>query len=132
MSFTDPIADYLARIRNAAHARHDYVDIPASKLKKEITKILLGRKYIKNYMLIKDDKQGFIRVYIRYDKYGESAIIGMKRISKPGLRKYVPTDNLPRVRNNLGVAIVSTSQGVITNLEAKRRGIGGEILFYVW
>ena len=132
MIVTDPIADYLNRIRNASNAKHDYVDIPTSRLKKEITKILLERKYIKNYMLIKDSKQGLIRIYIQYDKYGESVINGTRRMSKPGLRRYLASDALPRVRNNLGIAVVSTSQGVMTNLEAKRKGVGGEILFNVW
>ena len=132
MSVTDPIADYLVRVRNALHAGHKYVDIPASKLKKGITKILLERKYIKNYMLIRDSKQGLIRVYVRYDKNGESIINGMRRVSRPGLRRYVGAESLPRVRNNLGAAVVSTSQGVMTNFEAKRRGVGGEVLFYIW
>lgn len=132
MAITDPIADYLTRIRNAVHAKHDHTDIPASSIKKEITKILLDLRYIKNYMLLRDTKQGIIRVFMSYDKGGESVITGLKRMSKPGLRKYVSADRMPRVRNNLGVAVISTSQGVMTNIEAKRRGVGGEVLFYVW
>ena len=132
MSVTDPIADYLTRLRNAAKAKHVYTDIPSSKVKKEITKILLSRKYIRNYMLIRDKKQGLIRVYLRYDKNESCVFVNLRRASRPGLRKYLKADSLPRVRNNLGIAIISTSQGVMTNLEAKRRGIGGEVLCYIW
>lgn len=132
MNVTDPIGDYLTHIRNAARAKHVYTDIPASKLKLAVTKILLERKYIRNYMLIKDGKQGLIRVYLQYDKDDRCVFSGMRRISRPGLRHYVNADKLPRVRNNFGIAIMSTSQGVMTNLESKRRGIGGEVLCLVW
>ncbi len=132
MSMSDPIADYLTRIRNAAKAKHKKVDIPASWLKKEITKVLFEKKFIKNYTIIDDGKQGIIRIYLKYDENEESVIGGLKRISKPGLRIYAKADKLPRVRNNLGIAILSTSKGVMTNLEAKRRRLGGEVICYVW
>lgn len=132
MSMTDPIADYLTRIRNAAKAQHKHVDIPASNLKKRITQLLLEQKYIANYTNIDDGLQGLIRVYLKYDKAGNSIIKELVRVSKPGLRHYADHDNLPRVKNNMGVAIISTSKGVITAREAKREKIGGEVLCYVF
>lgn len=132
MSMTDPIADYLTRIRNAAKAQHAHVDIPASNLKKRITQLLLEQKYIANYTNIDDGLQGLIRVYLKYDKAGKSIIKELVRVSKPGLRHYADHDNLPRVKNNMGVAIISTSKGVITAREAKREKIGGEVLCYVF
>ena len=132
MSMTDPIADYLTRIRNAAKAKYKKVDIPSSKLKQEITQILFEKKFIKNYTLIDDDKQGLIRIYLKYDE-NENSIIGcIKRISKPGLRIYTKVDKIPRVRNNLGIAIMNTPKGVMTNFEAKKKRVGGEVICYVW
>lgn len=132
MSMTDPIADYLTRIRNASQAKHQKVDIPASKLKLEITKILLKYKYIQNYILIEDGKQGIIRIYLKYDQNESCVISGLKRISKPGLRRYAKVNNIPRVFNNLGVAVMSTPKGVITDREARMHHVGGEVLCYVW
>ena len=132
MTMTDPIADYLTRIRNAVKARHKKVDIPKSSLKMNITQILLDHRFIQNFINIDDGKQGLIRIYLKYGP-GETPIIkGLKRISKPGRRVYVDKDNIPRVLNNLGVALMTTSQGLMTNKEAKRLGIGGEVLCYVW
>jgi len=129
---TDPISDYLTRVRNALKARHKKVDIPSSTIKKNVSKILLDNKYIQNYINIDDGKQGLIRVYLKYGPDEMPLIKGLKRISKPGLRIYVDKDNIPRVLNNLGIALMTTSQGVMTNKEAKARGIGGEVLCYVW
>ena len=132
MTMTDPIADYLTRIRNAVEARHKKVDIPKSSLKMNITQIILDHRFIQNFINIDDGKQGLIRIYLKYGP-GETPIIkGLKRISKPGRRVYVDKDNIPRVLNNLGVALMTTSQGLMTNKEAKRLGIGGEVLCYVW
>ena len=129
---TDPIADYLTRIRNASRAQHRKVDIPASKMKREITKILYEFKYIQNYIIIDDDKQGIIRIYLKYNTDEKCVIAGLKRISKPGLRQYVNADNIPRVFNNLGIAILSTPKGVVTDRKAKELRVGGEVLCYVW
>ncbi len=132
MSMTDPIADYLTRIRNAAKAQHKKVDIPASNLKREITRILYENRYINNYVNIDDGKQGLIRIYLKYDANEKSVISGLKRISKPGRRQYVDADHIPRVMNNLGISILSTSRGVMTGLQAKKAGVGGEVLCFVW
>jgi small subunit ribosomal protein S8 len=132
MSMTDPIADYLTRIRNALKARHTKVDVPYSKLKEEITRILLEYRYIQNYLNIDDGKQGMIRIYLKYDEDEKSVISSIKRISKPGLRKYVNANEIPRVLNNLGIAILSTSKGVVTDREARQFGVGGEVLCYIW
>lgn len=132
MSMTDPIADYLTRIRNAAKAKHKKVDIPSSKMKQQITQVLFEKKYINNYTLIDDDKQGLIRIYLKYDENEKSVIGTLKRVSKPGLRIYAKVDNIPRVRNNLGIAIMSTSKGVMANIEAKKKRLGGEVICYVW
>ena len=132
MSKTDPIADYLTRIRNATRAKHRKVDIPASNLKKEITRILQEEHYIKNHILIEDSKQSVIRIYLKYKDDDESVIAGLDRVSRPGYRRYVSKGLIPRVYNNLGVAILTTSQGVMTGQEARRRGVGGEVLCYVW
>jgi small subunit ribosomal protein S8 len=129
---TDPIADYLTRIRNASQAKHQKVDIPASKLKLEITKILLKYKYIQNYILIEDTKQGLIRIYLKYDQNEKCIISGLKRVSKPGLRQYSKVNEIPRVFNNLGVAILSTPKGLITDREARLHHVGGEVLCFVW
>lgn len=131
-AITDPVADYLTRIRNAQKARHPYTDIPASKVKRAITQILLDKGYIRNYINIDDGKQGLLRVYLKYDRSGQGAIREIRRISKPGLRRYASADALPRVRNGLGIAVISTSQGVMTDKEARRAGIGGEVLATVF
>jgi small subunit ribosomal protein S8 len=132
MSMTDPIADFLTRIRNAMSAKHKKVDIPSSKIKREITQILFEKKFIKNYTLIDDGQQGLIRIYLKYDEDGMSIIGGLERVSKPGLRVYVGIDKIPRVMNNLGIAIMSTPLGMMTNFNAKKKNVGGEIICYVW
>ena len=132
MSMTDVIADYLTRIRNATRAHHHKVDIPASNFKKRLTRILKHYGYIENYVLIDDKKSGLIRIYLKYDTEGVSVIQGLKRISTPGLRKYVSSKDIPRVYNNLGIAIMSTSRGVITDRDARRMNVGGEVVCYVW
>jgi len=129
---TDPISDYLTRIRNAITAKHKVVEIPSSNVKKAMTKILMDQGYILNYKFIEDNKQGVIKIALKYNnKTKDSAIKNLTRISKPGLRKYSGVDKLPRVLNGLGVAIVSTSRGLITDKEARKQKIGGEILCYV-
>ncbi len=131
---TDPISDYLTRIRNASMAKHRVVEIPASNLKKEMTKILLDKGYIANFKFADDEgPQGTIKIALKYDsRTKESAIRSMKRISKPGLRKYADTSSLPRVLNGLGIAILSTSKGVITDKEARIYNVGGEVLCYIY
>lgn len=129
---TDPISDYLTRLRNAIAAKHKVVEIPGSNVKKAMTKILMDQGYILNYKFIKDNKQGIIKIALKYNnKTKDSAIKNLTRISKPGLRKYSGVDTLPRVLNGLGIAIVSTSKGLITDKEARKQKIGGEILCYV-
>ena len=130
-ALTDPVADYLTRIRNAQKARHPHVDIPASKLKRAMTQILLDKGYIKDYVNVEDTRQGLIRLYLKYLRGGKPVIERIDRVSKPGLRRYVGADNLPRVMNGLGIAIISTSHGVMTDKEARRAGIGGEVLAIV-
>ncbi|NBC00217.1 MAG: 30S ribosomal protein S8 [Bacteroidetes bacterium] len=129
---SDPVADFLARIRNGQMANHRHVDVPASKLKRAMTQILMDKGFVKNYLNIDDGKQGLLRIYLKYDRGGEPVIREMKRISKPGLRRYVGADELPRVRNGLGVAIISTSSGVMTDKEARRINVGGEVLAHVF
>jgi small subunit ribosomal protein S8 len=130
---TDPIADYLTRLRNAAKAGHKVVEIPASNMKKSITRILYDKGYILNYKFVDDDKQGVIKIALKYHpKTKVPAFKSIKRVSRPGLRKYTGAGELPRVLNGLGIAIVSTSQGVMTDKEAKKLKIGGEILCYVY
>jgi small subunit ribosomal protein S8 len=131
MGVTDPIADYLTRIRNGLKARKKYVDIPASNLKKEVSRVLFQEHYIRDYIVVDDGLQGEIRVFLKYDE-DTPVITGIKRISRPGLRKYVKATSIPRVLNNLGIAIMTTPKGVITNKEARRLHIGGEVLCYVW
>jgi len=131
MSMTDPIADFLTRIRNAIHAGHRKVDIPCSNLKKEIARVLSEQALIQNYIYIDDTKQGILRIYLKYNE-DNSVITGLCRISRPGLRKYVAAKDVPRVLNNLGISILTTPKGVMTGLEAKNQGIGGEVLCYVW
>ena len=132
MNTTDPIADMLTRIRNANTSKHKTVDIPASKMKTGIAEILFREGYIKAYEEIKDENQGIIRVTLKYDEKGNRVIDGLKRISKPGLRVYANKEELPKVLNGLGIAIISTSQGLKTDKEARTLGIGGEVLAYVW
>ena len=129
---TDPVADLLTRIRNANHAQHDSLEISSSKLKVEIVKILHSEGFINSYEVISDPKQDRIKVNLRYGSRREKVITNLKRISKPGLRVYVASDNLPRVLRGLGIAIITTSQGVMTDKQARRKGIGGEVLAYVW
>lgn len=130
---TDPIADYLTRLRNAIKANHRIVEVPASNMKKEITKVLKDKGFIKNYKFDEDGVQGKIRIALKYNpETKESAIVSLERISKPGLRKYAKSDALPRVLNGLGVAILSTSKGVITDKEARQHNVGGEVLCYVY
>ncbi len=132
MQITDPIADMLTRIRNANNAKHDAVDIPASNMKKAIAQILLEEGYIKNFQLIDDGTQGVIRVTLKYNAGKEKVISGLKRVSKPGLRVYAGADELPKVLRGLGVAIVSTSKGVMTDKKAREAHVGGEVLAFVW
>jgi small subunit ribosomal protein S8 len=129
---TDPIADYLTRIRNAVKANHRVVEIPASNLKKAMTKILFEKGYVLNYKFEEDDKQGIIKIALKYQPATKlSAITKLQRVSRPGLRKYVNADKLPRVLNGLGIAILSTSRGVITDKEARTLNVGGEVLCYI-
>ncbi len=132
MQITDPIADMLTRIRNANNAKHASVDIPASNMKKSIAEILLEEGYIKNYQIIDDGKQGIIRVTLKYAENKQKVISGIKRISKPGLRVYAAKDELPRVLRGLGIAIISTSKGIMTDKNARKENVGGEVLAYVW
>ena len=132
MQITDPIADMLTRIRNAGSAKHETVDVPASKMKKAIAEILLTEGYIKSYQLIDDGTQGVIRISLKYLPGKEKAIQGLKRVSKPGLRVYAGADELPHVLKGLGIAIVSTSKGVMTDKKARELHIGGEVLAFVW
>lgn len=132
MTVSDPIADMLTRIRNANIVRHDTLEIPGSNMKKEIAAILKSEGFVKNVEYIEDDKQGMIRVFMKYSNENERVITGLKRISKPGLRVYAKKDELPRVLNGLGIALISTSEGVLTEKEARKRNLGGEVLAYVW
>lgn len=132
MNITDPIADMLTRIRNASTSKFKTVDIPASNMKKSIAKILLDEGYIKAFEEIENETQGIIRITLKYDEKGKKVIAGLKRISKPGLRIYAAKDELPKVLNGLGIAIISTSQGLMTDREARAKGIGGEVLAYIW
>lgn len=132
MTVSDPIADMLTRIRNANIVRHDTLEIPASNMKKEIAGILKAEGFIKNVEYIEDDKQGIIRVFMKYSNENDRVITGLKRISKPGLRVYAKREELPRVLNGLGIALISTSEGVLTDKEARKKNLGGEVLAYVW
>ena len=132
MSLTDPIADYLTIIRNGCKAKFKFVDVKASNIKKEITKILIKQGFLEKYIVIDDGDQGLIRLYLKYDKKGEPIITKLLKVSTPGRRKYVGVKNLPRVRNNLGVAIITTPKGLMTAREAERNNIGGEVLCYIW
>lgn len=132
MPVTDQVSDMLTRVRNANLARHDHVLIPASRLKLELAKILKSQGYIQKYDLLDDKRQGQIRIHLRYAASRTPVITGLRRISRPGVRVYVDAKHMPRVMGGLGVAVLSTSQGVVTDREARRRGIGGEVLCYVW
>ena len=132
MNTTDPIADMLTRIRNANSAKHKTVDVPASKMKTAIAEILFKEGYIKSFELISNENQGIIRITLKYDEKGTRVIDGIKRISKPGLRVYASKEELPRVLNGLGIAIISTSKGLKTDKEAREAGMGGEVLAYIW
>ena len=132
MVMTDPIADMLTRIRNANMVRHEKLEVPASKIKREIAEILKREGFIRDYEYIEDNKQGILRIFLKYGPNNERVITGLKRISKPGLRVYVKAHEVPRVLNGLGIAILSTSQGILTDKEARQKGTGGEVLAYVW
>lgn len=132
MGMTDPIADMLTRIRNALMAAYDSVDIPRSRLKLDIAKVLKAEGYIKNYKSINDNRQGVIRIFFKYDENGEPLIDGLKRVSKPGCRIYAKSDKIPRALNGFGINILSTSKGVITDREARKLRVGGEVLCSVW
>ena len=132
MQITDPIADMLTRIRNAGMARHESVDVPASKMKISIAEVLLNEGYIKAFHLIDDGTQGVIRITLKYLPGKEKAIQGLRRVSKPGLRVYAGADELPRVLKGLGIAIISTSKGIMTDRQARKEHIGGEVLAFVW
>lgn len=129
---SDPIADLLTRIRNASRAEHEKCDIPASKLKVRVTELLKDEGFIKNYRLIEDDKQGVLRVYLKYGTGNEKMISGLVRVSRPGRRVYVGKDKIPSILGGMGVAILSTSRGVMTDRESRRQQVGGEVLAYVW
>ena len=132
MHITDPIADMLTRIRNASAARHTTVDVPASNMKKAIAQILLDEGYIKNFQIINDGGQGVIKITLKYTPNKEQVIKGLRRVSKPGLRVYVGAEDLPRVLKGLGIAIISTSKGVMTDKKARVENVGGEVLAFVW
>ncbi len=131
MAVTDPIADFLTRIRNASKARLLRVDIPASKMKIQIAEILKNEKYIHDYTIIEDNKQNILRIQLKY-RGGVPAISGLRRISKPGLRVYKPAEQLPRVLNGLGTAVISTSKGLLTDKQARSQSVGGEVICYIW
>ncbi|HOQ07449.1 MAG TPA: 30S ribosomal protein S8 [Clostridiales bacterium] len=132
MQITDAIADMLTRIRNASSAKHESVDIPASNIKKDIARILLDEGYVKDVEFIEDGKQGIIRIHLKYTGNKQSVISGIKRISKPGLRVYAKKDELPKVLGGLGIAVISTSKGVMTDKKARAEGVGGEVLAFIW
>jgi len=132
MVVTDSIADFLNRIKNAQKARFDKVDIPASRMKTSVARILKEEGYIKNFKLIRDDKQGVLRVHLKYSETRKAVIVGIKRISRPGRRVYVGHEDIPRILNGLGITILSTSKGVVVDRQARKEGIGGELLCAVW
>ncbi len=129
---TDSIADYLTRLRNASRARHKFVDVPASRVKAELSRILIDAGYINDVKYIHDNKQGYLRIYVKYDNGMRSAITGLKRVSKPSLRIYVGSKKIPRVMGGYGMAVVSTPQGILPDWECRKRGVGGELMFEVW
>lgn len=132
MVMTDPVADMLTRIRNANTVRHEKLELPASKIKRDIADILKREGFVRDYEFIEDNKQGVLRIFLKYGNNNEQVITGIKRISKPGLRVYAKADEVPRVLNGLGIAIVSTSKGVLSDKEARSQAVGGEVLAYVW
>ena len=132
MQITDPIADMLTRIRNAGTAKHETVDVPASRMKKAIVEILLNEGYIKSYQVIEDGKQGVIRITLKYGQNKSKVIKGLRRVSKPGLRIYSNCEDMPKVMNGLGIAIISTSKGIMTDKAARANNVGGEVLAFVW
>lgn len=132
MQITDPIADMLTRIRNASNAKHETVDIPASNMKKSIADILLSEGYVRGVQVIEDGKQGIIRITLKYGQGKSKVIHGIRRVSKPGLRMYSSCEDMPKVMNGLGIAIVSTSKGIMTDKKARHENVGGEILAFVW
>jgi len=132
MPITDPLADMLTCIRNAIMAKHSKVDIPASKMKIAVARILKAEGYIKNYKLIKGRKHGTLRIYLKYDEFNEGVIVGLKRMSKPGMRVYVKKEEIPPVLSGMGIAILSTSRGVVTDREARKLDVGGELLCSIW
>lgn len=132
MVMTDPIADFLTRIRNANSVNHEKVEIPASKMKRTLAEILKEEGFIKDFEYIEDGKQGILRLYLKYGVNKQKVITGIKRISKPGLRVYAGKDQLPRVLGGLGIAIISTSHGVMSDKKARKKGLGGEVICYVW
>ncbi len=132
MTMTDPVADMLTRVRNANIVQHDQVDVPASKVKLALADILKKEGFIRDYEFRKDNKQGLIRLYLKYSPERERVITGLKKISKPGLRVYVKNDELPKVLGGLGIAIISTSSGLMSDKDARKSGVGGEVLCYVW
>jgi len=132
MTMTDPIADMLTRVRNANSIKRDTVDIPASNIKKEIARILLEEGFVKGYDVIEDGKQGIIRIQLKYSVDGSRVMSGIKRISKPGMRVYAGKYDIPKVLNGLGISIISTSKGILTDKQARNEGVGGEVICYVW
>jgi small subunit ribosomal protein S8 len=132
VSMSDPIADFLTRIRNAGMVYHDKVEVPASRIKKELAELLKAEGYIKDVEYIADDKQGVIRMYLKYGPNRERVITGLKRISRPGLRVYAKKDEMPKVLGGLGIAVISTSKGVMTDKKARKEGLGGEVISYIW
>mgnify|MGYP003214084276 CR=1 FL=1 len=132
MHITDPVADMLTRIRNANNAKHETVDVPASNMKKSIAQILLDEGYIKAFQIVEDGTQGIIRITLKYGQNKESAITGLRRVSKPGLRVYAGVEDMPKVLKGLGIAIISTSKGIVTDKKARALHVGGEVLAFVW
>jgi len=132
MKVTDPIADMLTRIRNAYKAKHKIVDIPGSKMKKEIARILLENRFIRNYVEVEDNRQNLLRLYLSYSPKGEKKIDGLERVSRPGLRIYFDKDKLKKTGREFGMYVLSTSQGILTDSQARTKGIGGEVIFRVW
>ena len=132
MTMTDPIADMLTRIRNANVVKHETVDVPASNMKKELSRILLEEGFIRGYDVIEDGKQGIIRIQLKYGQTGERVISGLKRISKPGMRVYAANHEIPKVLNGLGISVISTSKGILTDKQARKENVGGEVICYVW
>ena len=132
MTMTDPIADMHTRIRNANTVKHETVDVPASNIKKEIVRILLEEGFVRGYDVIEDEKQGIIRIQLKYGQSGERVIQGIKRISKPGMRVYTNAYEVPKVLNGLGISVISTSKGILTDKQARKENVGGEVICYVW